>query len=749
MEAPNYPTPPIPVAEEVTDSQVSSEVVLRYPRRTDNNMDNRTSTLRSQHSHSTSDLVKYRSQPLKYYPKESKNDKTLVLPINRSRPLSSVASYDGSFREHNNRRPISSHPDDFNPYNELVRTTSISSALRHGTYNNNGFVESSGDVINGTLRKSPSSFISESHPPSTPLERRRMFVETLSTIASIIYAVLVVTLGVSLYVVDFLDIESQDMHLLAEGLSLFVLLVALLYLLYLTVDISIYMRKKGQFEKLTENFPDESLEIKSSEEGVHYNTDLQKALALNKYLDHRYCLNKDRHSSNFYLKVGATGFCFGHLIHSILILTYRGIILNSKDDVRSECVNIATYIIEVMYPIYSILLLFFIFKYSNVIVNKNITVHRFGFMHCLAASLCFWIWTIFRETAEYIEYQRSYSGYDNSTESASTETYSYYEISENLTELSNLAVITPMRFTRICDHEELNVLYQNYSPYLYPFSVEYSILVVGILYILWMNIGLCSPSNPTDEENYHGDDPRECKNYKPVEAESNVTIHADCHAANKGLFGGFIILVFSIVSVILFFITYYNESVDMAENGRIINNSTKIVIIFLMIVGAIYAYSQMAKLDVNKVAHNSMDNFLLLMCLPAFFVHGIFSIIPAVTSGNVLAVITIVFEIVQILIQTPFIIDGMARSSNTKELRKQKPGREMVTFLIICNIAMWLMQTFEVKSHGLDQYRQEFYTKELWSIVGHMCLPLMMFYRFHASACICDIWKFAYIPSGH
>lgn len=24
-------------------------------------------------------------------------------------------------------------------------------------------------------------------------------------------------------------------------------------------------------------------------------------------------------------------------------------------------------------------------------------------MHCLASSLCFWLWTIFRETAEYIQ----------------------------------------------------------------------------------------------------------------------------------------------------------------------------------------------------------------------------------------------------------------------------------------------------------------------------------------------------------
>lgn len=87
-------------------------------------------------------------------------------------------------------------------------------------------------------------------------------------------------------------------------------------------------------------------------------------------------------------------------------------------------------------------------------------------------------------------------------------------------------------------------------------------------------------------------------------------------------------------------------------------------------------------------------------------------------------------QVIQVVIQTTFIIDGMSRSSNTKQLRKQKPGREFVIFLAICNVAMWIMQTFEVKSHGMDNYRQDFYSREMWSIIGHSCLPLMMFYRY-------------------
>ncbi|ENN80595.1 hypothetical protein YQE_02983, partial [Dendroctonus ponderosae] len=166
---------------------------------------------------------------------------------------------------------------------------------------------------------------------------------------------------------------------------------------------------------------------------------------------------------------------------------------------------------------------------------------------------------------------------------------------------------------------------------------------------------------------------------------------------------------------------FLHRTAGLAQAGLTVNLATRATIMLLMIVAAVCAYFQMVKLDVNESAHNSLDNFLCLMCLPAFFVYGTFSVIAGIVFGRALAVVGIIFE----------------------------PGREFVTFLIICNVAMWIMQTFEVKPHGLDEYRPEFYSKVLWSIVGHMCLPLMMFYRFHSSVCIGDIWQYAYMPSGH
>jgi len=37
---------------------------------------------------------------------------------------------------------------------------------------------------------------------------------------------------------------------------------------------------------------------------------------------------------------------------------------------------------------------------SQVIINRCKELARFALMHCIASSLCFWIWTILRETLD-------------------------------------------------------------------------------------------------------------------------------------------------------------------------------------------------------------------------------------------------------------------------------------------------------------------------------------------------------------
>ena len=96
-------------------------------------------------------------------------------------------------------------------------------------------------------------------------------------------------------------------------------------------------------------------------------------------------------------------FCFGHLIH--MGLNFVKHIYSMTDDdamVEKYCGQREGLAYDIIYPAFSLLQLYFIFKFGNVIVNKNKWLARFTFMHCLSSSFSFWMNTLINETLDAI-----------------------------------------------------------------------------------------------------------------------------------------------------------------------------------------------------------------------------------------------------------------------------------------------------------------------------------------------------------
>ena len=51
----------------------------------------------------------------------------------------------------------------------------------------------------------------------------------------------------------------------------------------------------------------------------------------------------------------------------------------------------------------------------------------------------------------------------------------------------------------------------------------------------------------------------------------------------------------------------------------------------------------------------------------------------------------------QVLLQLLFITDAQRRRISTSSQNTNKPGRQVVTFLLICNLTMWIVYTFEME----------------------------------------------------
>ena len=106
-------------------------------------------------------------------------------------------------------------------------------------------------------------------------------------------------------------------------------------------------------------------------------------------------------------------------------------------------------------------------------------------------------------------------------------------------------------------------------------------------------------------------------------------------------------------------------------------------------------------------------------------------------------------QLLQVAVQTPMIIDGLRRCSDSRENQTLKPGRNTLTFLIIANLALWLWDTMELKTGGYATLRKDYYGEDFYTVVSHMTMPLVIFYRFHSSVAMVDIWSSAYRPGTH
>ncbi|CAL4093703.1 unnamed protein product, partial [Meganyctiphanes norvegica] len=377
---------------------------------------------------------------------------------------------------------------------------------------------------------------------------------------------------------------------------------------------------------------------------------------------------------------------------------------------------------------------FFLFKYSNLIINRWLFVSRFGLMHCIATSLCFWVYMIYEE----ILYALTYHVHDEHApiilpepihlREASAETGPTWEIQSFSCNVTN---------------STLEETITSFSPFLYPLAVEFNLLQVGLWICIWQNLGRIEkheklPSiQKVNEEN-------STENF-----QSNLIISVDCHSSNRGLFIGLFGAISTIISIIIIFV--YTYSSDLKEssperytNGMFIRSITELALLMSLTITVIIAYRSIQQLDLIKHFVSSVDKILLFVSHPFIFLFAFLNIVAYQQSGKYDFMVVMVFYIVQSVVQTLFICDGLHRCSNDVDLQHKKPGREVVTYLVITNVTMWLYESLQMNTYGANEQGIEFYGETMWRILVHVTMPLCLFYRFHSSVCIADIWKDAY-----
>lgn len=245
----------------------------------------------------------------------------------------------------------------------------------------------------------------------------------------------------------------------------------------------------------------------------------------------------------------------------------------------------------------------------------------------------------------------------------------------------------------------LGNLVQDASPFLFPCTIEYSLICAAILYVMWRNI-----SRPQPEQN------EVMRSELHPFKRSPHHYSVDCDGAHKGLFVGILALVLTIISLIIFFVLISKEEFTHFAVTEV--NIMELALYGTTIIATLIGTFQVRPLHYDSTRSFSLDDILLVGAQSGSFLYSTFTIIGShltLKKNTILILITALASLIETAFQTMFILDASRRSAATPDHVRKKPGREIVTFLLVSNLGNF------TRSFVVFERKKYFYC----SYVGH------------------------------
>uniref|UniRef100_A0A914UJ15 Otopetrin n=1 Tax=Plectus sambesii TaxID=2011161 RepID=A0A914UJ15_9BILA len=373
----------------------------------------------------------------------------------------------------------------------------------------------------------------------------------------------------------------------------------------------------------------------------------------------------------------------------------------------------------------------FIFQNSKMTIHRSLNIGRFGTMHLVAVNLWVWMRHLIIEEFEVSKEIGHACTRNNTNSTQSTEEIIRQQRSVDAQSEED-AVLTHRHGTSQCSlNPELCIMRDTFAPMLNTCTIEYSLIAAGVMFVLWRNIGLPRPVKYTRRKHH---------------------LRVDCSSSTNGLFVGLIFLVATFISLIIF---YTKIHADHDTDALLVFGITDSTLYLVSIVACLVGFWRTNNLSYDSEQQASgvklLEDILLIVGLTGQLLFCISGIVDLGSKNHnqlsppLLAVfIAHVMRLIQVLLQTIFILRTSRMAATTSIMQHQKPGREVVTFLMVVNMALFLVGTFEGQKSSVNQALIDYYGQRTWAFVAQSTVPLAIFYRFHSSVCLVEIWKHSY-----
>lgn len=215
---------------------------------------------------------------------------------------------------------------------------------------------------------------------------------------------------------------------------------------------------------------------------------------------------------------------------------------------------------------FKLLIFISVLNTTEMDMGKHKVIARFGLMHMVATNLCEWLYTLVEETKHEI-WHLDHSAHEaelghNTHEQLVASTYSTEDVANNLTmSLSSLnatdathnllkrSIVGASQKYQDCQRTNImGSLVQNASPFLFPCTIEYSLICAVILFEMWKKVRSIPEINRTRKNSL--------KPGPGHQVKSAYHFSIDCSKAHRGMFAGIVVIVMTIICLIMYFVLH-------------------------------------------------------------------------------------------------------------------------------------------------------------------------------------------------
>lgn len=291
---------------------------------------------------------------------------------------------------------------------------------------------------------------------------------------------------------------------------------------------------------------------------------------------------------SFYLRMGAIAFGIGSMV-------YSGLEFGQYFELKEEdgCQNILIAFNPAARMLLTIVQMQFIFLNTKELnMTRHRVISRFGLMHLVATNLCEWIYVLVEETKHEINHLMHHNTLHNAI---LNDTISHHTINKRATFVSTFV---ECKRTNI-----MGRLVQNAAPFLFPCTIEYSLICAVILYEMWKKIKIQDSSTREPQDSI-------LRQHRQKDVRQ---LSVDCSKAHRGMFAGILLIVLTIISLIMFFVL---KEEKLYKSTAIVEVTyCEIMLYSVTSVSVIIAMRQMRDLKYSKLYRKIYDANALIFCV--------------------------------------------------------------------------------------------------------------------------------------